>query len=50
MSHEDADAENGTRSRDYLGHPAKTAAISIAKHRSVNTELQSHRAKSLRDG
>jgi hypothetical protein len=27
MNHENADAENDTRCRDYLGHPVKNAAI-----------------------
>jgi len=31
MNHEYADAENDTRCRDYLGHPAKTAAISCGE-------------------
>jgi hypothetical protein len=36
--------------RDYLGHPAKPPQFPMAKYRSVRTELQSYRAKSLRDG
>jgi len=50
MNHEDADAENDTRCRDYLGHPAKPPQFLMAKHRIVRTELQPYRAKSLRDG
>jgi hypothetical protein len=42
--------KNGTRSRDYLGHPAKPPQYPMAQHRSVRTELQPYRAKSLRDG
>jgi hypothetical protein len=50
MSHEDADTENDTRCRDYLGHPAKPPQFPMANHRRVGTELQLYRAKSLRDG
>jgi hypothetical protein len=50
MNHEDADAENDTRCRDYLGHPAKTPQFPMADDRSARTELQPCCAKSLRNG
>jgi hypothetical protein len=46
----DADAEDDTRCRGYLGHPAKTPRFPMGKDRSVRTELQPYRTKSLRDG
>jgi len=50
MNHENADAENDTRCRDYLGHPAKTPQFPMADDRSARTELQPCCAKSLRNG
>jgi hypothetical protein len=50
MNHENVDAENDTRRRDYLGHPAKTPQFLMANHKRARTELQPCCAKSLRDG
>jgi transposase len=38
MSHEDADAENETRCRDYLGHPANS--FHQKQHHAVPSELE----------
>jgi hypothetical protein len=38
MSHEDADAENETRCRDYLGHPANS--LHQKQHHAVPSALE----------